>query len=387
LSITLSDFTQIEVKKQERIDAIDRAIEKICKEELPAVQKNDITKTEIVQRMAKYLEEKYTLQGLPSYINTISVEITRKFKENGITNYHHVPDLLPDKYKDPQQAANAKQRAEQIESELDPLHPKSLLLGTNVGNNVPEQMNDTELEEFVRAEQKRVKKLVDLATSRGIILVSIPSEEGWHNEGKVWPKIRTVDPPTTDEEVTTLVRELQKENDKTMDAFYEELIRFWCQNKEQVPNWINGIRAFFTIFKWLNDDKYSLDPFSWMDRFSYLESHGKHAAAVWSKAITVFCAKCSELLDEDESEYEVMISDPDSNTNWRCPKCQGTKTVLRSMTREQIGDRKDFIVNFAEYILGTIPGFMQMMKWYREWKQPYNTARKSRLASELREKA
>jgi hypothetical protein len=57
------------------------------------------------------------------------------------------------------------------------------------------------------------------------------------------------------------------------------------------------------------------------------------------------------------------------------------------MTREQIGDRSVYIMQYAQDIMNELPWLMDSFKWFDARKKPYNTARKVILGPDLGKKA
>ena len=148
--------------------------------------------------------------------------------------------------------------------------------------------------------------------------------------------------------------ELSDAIQETIDALTElkkDAIEFPPAYKQEAKLYSKGWQSFAKIIRWCTDDKFSLHPAEWLNKESYRQFQGKHAAAVWEKAETVLCVACSKDLDNDPEAYEVMYADYHSPSGWKCIKCKGTTGILRGMTREQMGDRSVFIFQFAQDII------------------------------------
>ena len=72
---------------------------------------------------------------------------------------------------------------------------------------------------------------------------------------------------------------------------------------------------------------------------------------------------------------------------WVCPECEGTQSVHRNLTREQIGDKSSIIVDIAERLIEKIPDCAAFCSWYRDWLERRVGGRKSRASQELSDKA
>ena len=176
----------------------------------------------------------------------------------------------------------------------------------------------------------------------------------------------------------------------TIDSLVElkkDVIEFPPAAKVEARLFSKGWLAFTKIIRWVTDDKYSLHLMEWLNKENYRQFQGKHAAAVWEKALTVLCIQCSKGLDEDPNEYEIMYADYRSPSGWKCIKCKGTEGILRGMTREQIGDRTVFIQQFAQDIINSLPMLLDCFRWFDTRKKPYNSARKPILGPDLSKRA
>jgi hypothetical protein len=380
----------------EIIQSLRRRYQKRLDEAINRKSSNDEQNIRDCIELAEILEELYTKSNQKFNITTICQEIARDYKTKGVAQWHNVYDYLPEKYKNPRAVAGQKRRYAEMEAEISPLANLSNSPQIDSNNqleqlkeqfdSIVEQIPNEQIRDFWELAGHLKEEIADKAEEAGVPLLS---EGGYGSQTREDDgKVSTVEPPQTDEEVHNIIAGLRKDYHTTGDEAFDEFERFWPQHKDKVSRWAEGIKAVMSIFKWLNDDKFSLDIAEWFDRAGYTGGeteggHGKHAGAVWRKALTCLCRKCSANVLEDEDEYEVMFIDPTSPTGWRCPKCHGHEQFERAMTREQIGDRREYIFGFANNLLQKIPGFLELCEWYREYKKPYNTARKVRLFRKL----
>ena len=72
---------------------------------------------------------------------------------------------------------------------------------------------------------------------------------------------------------------------------------------------------------------------------------------------------------------------------WECPECQSNEPIRRNLTREQIGDKSGIIMEIAEKFLERIPDAAAFCSWYRAWLERRVSGRKTRLSSDLSERA
>ena len=385
---------------QEQITEVIEDLRRQYKKKLAEIIANKTTNqkrdAQGVIELAEILEQIYVKSNQKSYINTICRQIARDFRTNGDPHWYYVYDYLENypQYKNQNITDVYKRRREELERDIsafaetsaagDLTTPTNSLESLrNSLENLLEDLPKDQIPDAWKILRGATTEVAEKAEEKGVPLITAPQETTWSVPDRDFEKISTVEPPKTDEEVLAILTQLRKEYHRIGDELFDEFGRFWPQNKEHVPKWAEGIKALFSIFRWINDDKYSLDVSEWFDRTTYERFHGKHAAAVWQKAQTVLCKKCSENILEDSDEYEVMVLDPESESGWRCPRCHGTDQFERAMTREQIGDRREFIFSYANYLLNKIPGYAHLVWWYRTYKKPYNTARKPRLFDEL----
>lgn len=393
LTIMSDNITQQEQKDQVVIDDLRKRYNKKIDESVAKKAKNNKVHAEDAIAAAEILEEIYTKSNQKFLITSICSEVVRDYKTRGDLLYHHVNDYLPPKYKNPRQVEAAKKRWEQIKSEIDPM--QDLTSDGKIDYNKPlEQISEDDLEKLpedtIRETLKRAKKVVnrieDKAEERGIAVINYSSQgEGWSpGFKKKYSKVSTIDPPElTDEESRKYLTDCIDEHIESLQEYKKDVLRFPPQFKEHMVKWGNGFKQATKLWQQMGDDKYSLHTGGWINVEMYRQIHGKHAAAVWEKTPTVLCVKCSKDVDNDPEAYEQMFADPKSPTGWKCLKCKGTEQMVRALTREQVGDRSDFVLQQAWDCIKWMPHLISAMVVYDEWKKPYNAARKKRLFSIL----
>jgi hypothetical protein len=379
------------LSEQEEIEIIDSLRKRYNKKLAEYVQikiTNDKEATQHVLELAELLEEIYTKSNQKFLINTICVEIARNYKTAGDPRWHWINDYLPEKYKNPKQVEAAKQRWEAVKAEID-IQPS--YVGREIYyDNPTEDLSPDQIRDGIKHKQKELEEWQRLAEDHGVSTVNYSSQDaGWNSSfAKKWNKTSTVEPPKwTDEEAKQWMRDSVHELTDALEEYIKDGERFWPQFKDQLWAWGNGFRLEAQLWRMLEDDKYSLHYGDWINKEMYRQIHGKHAAAVFEKALTVLCAECSKNVENEPDEYEVMFADAASPTKWRCKKCNGTESLLRAMTREQIGDRSDFVMQTAWECIKWGPAKLSAMLHYNVWKRPYNTSRKTLLYNELSELA
>ena len=383
------------MSEQEEIEIIDslwRKFNKKLQEIIANKISNQRRDAQSVIELAEILEEIYVKSNQKSYISNICTEISRKFKTAGDEHWYYIYDYLPDKYKNTQQQTNARGRKQQLEQEVSAFSTdnKSLDFLANVGNKPTEDLSVEQIRDGVKKKEKELEEWKRFAEDHGVPTVNYSSQDtGWNSSfEKKWNKTSTVEPPKwTDEEAIAFITESVNELIAALEEYKKDGLRFWPQFKDQLWAWGNGFRNEAKIWRMLEDDKYSLHWGDWINKEMYRQVHGKHAAAVFEKALTVLCSNCSKNVEDDPDEYEIMYADPSSPTKWRCKKCQGVESLLRAMTREQIGDRSDFVQQTSWECIKWGPAKLSAMLHYNIWKRPYNTARKTLLFNELSELA
>lgn len=384
----LSEQQEIEI-----IDALWARFKKKLQEIIANKIGNQKKDAQGVVELAEILEEIHIKQNQKSYINTICTQICREFKTAGDPHWYYVYDYLEPypQYKSQSHAERRRKHIQEMEADISPFATSSQLENISVDYNKPlEDLSADEIRERIKRNQKEKEELQDAAEARGIATVHYSSQDtGWNSSfAKKWPKISTVEPPKwTDEEGIAFITDSVNELIQALEEYKKDGVRFWPQFKDQLWAWGNGFRLEAQLWRMLEDDKYSLHWGDWINKEMYRQVHGKHAAAVFEKATTILCSICSKNVEDDPDEYEIMFTDATSPTKWRCKKCLGTESLLRAMTREQIGDRSDFVMQTAWECIKWGPAKLSAMLHYNVWKRPYNTSRKTLLNNELAELA
>jgi hypothetical protein len=355
---------------------LEKQIDQLFGEVISIWRDTDIKKSQSVRMLAARLEEYYLESGKPQEIQYICKMIVDKLKENGLEETaHHVYDYLEDKYKQQNfQHARSDTGATLFTNNLLSLQDIDL---KNIPIDTKQKAFDVlcrftdNIEKDAREQHYALFKLNDSIL------------DNFNTQYQDREDITTPKPEPKETELSDAIQE-------TIEALTElkkDAIEFPPAYKQEAKLYSKGWQSFAKIIRWCTDDKFSLHPAEWLNKESYRQFQGKHAAAVWQKAETVLCVECSKGLDNDPEAYEVMYADYRSPSGWKCIKCKGHEGILRGMTREQIGDRSVFILQFAQDIINMLPMLTDMFRWFDERKKPYNAARKPILGPDLSKRA
>ena len=329
--------------------------------------------------LAARLEEYYLQQGQDQEIQNICKMIVDKLKENGLeATANHAYDYLDDKYKRKYTITGEDTQNPGTGDILD----KNLLGLQGIDlKEIAIEIKQKAFDVFCRLtdniEKDAREQHYALFKQNDSIL------DNFNTQYQDRKDITTPKPEPKETELSDAIQE-------TIDALTElkkDAIEFPPAYKQEAKLYSKGWQSFAKIIRWCTDDKFSLHPAEWLNKESYRQFQGKHAAAVWEKAETVLCVACSKDLDNDPEAYEVMYADYHSPSGWKCIKCKGHEGILRGMTREQIGDRSVFILQFAQDIINMLPMLTDMFRWFDERKKPYNAARKPILGPDLSKRA
>jgi hypothetical protein len=132
-------------------------------------------------------------------------------------------------------------------------------------------------------------------------------------------------------------------------AVREKVIEF-PPNEEDARAWAQGIRNFRMMFKGHLDEKYSKSIPEWFRvQITNIQS-GKHAAA---------------------TKHATMLPGG----------------IKRNLTREQVGDNAEFILDVAWKVLNSFDGLAGLIAWHSKYMEKAVAQRKIDLSPELSEKA
>jgi hypothetical protein len=361
------------VQEKER-EILEKQIQQLFVEVISIWRDTDIKKNDAVRRLAARLEEYYIQIGQQQEIQTICRIIQDKLESVGLKTANHVKDYLEDKYK------------------RDYTKSEKAIDGDILGNNLL-SLQQVDLKQIpVDTKQKAFDVLsrftdnIEKDAQQEHYALFKQHDSNFDNFNTQYQDRDDITTPKPEPKET----ELSDAIGETIDALGElrkDVIAFPPAYKQEAKIYSKGWQFFTKIIRWCTDDKFSLHPAEWLNKETYRQFQGKHAAAVWEKAETVLCVQCSKDLDNDPEAYEVMYADYRSPSGWKCIKCKGYEGILRGMTREQIGDRSVFIIQFAQDIINALPMLLDMFRWYDTRKKPYNSARKPILGPDLSKRA
>ena len=354
---------------------LEKQISQLFVEVISIWRDTDIKKSQAVRMLAARLEEYYLQKGQPQEVQYICKKIVDKLKENGLeATAGHAYDYLEDKYK--------QQTFQHTRSDAGAVLDNNVLAFQNIDlKQVPVEIKQKAFDLLSKFTDNIEK---DAQAEHYALFKQHDSDfDNFNTQYESRGIISAPKPPPKETELSDAIQ-------KSIDALTElkkDVIEFPPETKVEARIFSKGWEAFTKIIRWITDDKYSLHPMEWLNKEMYRQFQGKHAAAVFEKAVTVLCEHCSKGLDDDPNEYEIMYADYRSPSGWKCIKCKGTQGILRGMTREQIGDRTVYIEQFAQDIIETLPMLLDSFKWFDARKKPYNSARKPILGPDLSKRA
>ena len=279
-------------------------------------QENDTQSAKDCIELAELLEQLYAQQGKQDLIGEICSKITRDYKDRGVRNFPHVSDYLPDKYK-----RDYDNSGREISRGVNILANNLLSLQNVDLKSIPIDTKQKAFDVLCRftdnIEKDAQEEHYALFKQNDSIL------DNFNTQYQDRKDITTPKPEPKETELSDAIQE-------TIDALTElkkDAIEFPPAYKQEAKLYSKGWQSFAKIIRWCTDDKFSLHPAEWLNKESYRQFQGKHAAAVWQKAETVLCVECSKGLDNDPEAYEVMYADYRSPSGWKCIKCKGTQGV------------------------------------------------------------
>ena len=339
-----------------------------------------------ILRLAQILERRIDLGDRDCFypVNQISTIITRMLhKDNPDIAYSTISRALPEKYKDPRLSQYGK-----LTNHIESMVVKGGLQLTSqqIEQSSNDQLNfwDTITEEFDNTLDTTVMhnnqiraKLEEEANKRGIQLngrsfrdpIGIDDIPGEHIE--------------TLEGLNKASGKLLKEISNKISQIAERFLERPPTTFEHAKHCHMSFSTFDAILRPNVDDKWTGDIIHWMRRGYIEEMQGKHGAGNSDKFPTMLCSWCSRDVDEDPNDYERMYRDETSLTGYRCLNCNGTTFIERETTREQIGDRKDWLFTTAHNIAYSDPFIEAIHFWNENYVMPYENSRKVRIGPQF----
>jgi hypothetical protein len=361
--------------------------------------------------LAEIIEREYLLLGQQWLINTISQDIARLYREQDIPIWQNIDRYIPAKY---QQQEHSTSILESGESNLTEESYNLKRVLQHLSSNIKDIARN-ELSEEIEAAESFAKRARKRAALEHIALG--PSENASFAD-------QINDSKEADREHVTIDRPVPH-GSLMFDAIGRKIIR-WQNVQQRVfqfpPDILSKDQEYADALDaadvWMDpilDLKYSKSLQDWLKAESYRDIYGKHAAGVMSYSVTNLCAFCSDEKTKEwvrmEPKYAITHSTytclqcnasiitvcPACNlpmresikpqVGWQCPECEGTEPIRRNLTREQIGDKSGIIMEIAEKFLERIPDAAAFCSWYRIWLERRVSGRKTRLSSDLSERA
>lgn len=374
--------------------------------------KHDKAWKEEVRTLAQILEREYMLLEQGWLIPTICSEVRRLYMEADISIWDNVERYIDAKYKDPRREEQFSIRLASPEDEQ--LEQSTIRLLKRLHkhiDDVPKDMLRELLEctsKFDKAGRKR-SALEHIALDHD----DNASFTDQINDGKEADRLHvTIDRPKPH---GSLMFDAITKKIMRWQAIQQRVFEFPPEILEKDTEYSEALEAADVWMNPVLDLKYSKCLPDWLRAESYRDVYGKHAAGVMSYSVTNLCASCSDEKTKEwvrmepsyaitHSVYECLQCSTKIETlcpgcrlpmresvkpqiGWVCPECEGTVPMRRNLTREQIGDKSSIIMDIAERFLMRIPDAAAFCNWYREWLEQRVSGRKSRLSSDLSERA
>ncbi len=346
---------------------------------IDTIVEGDSSQGNKVLRLAEILEQRINL-GDPDCdypVNQVSIQLKRILEGKPIASFLH--RYLPDKFKDPRDQENAK-LAEHLTS-------GRLMVCQRIDDLTNEQLEryfesrieyDDMLDNNIRVNNKEIERCQQIAEERKLQLggykfrkpISIHDVQGEIVE--------------TLEGLNTAIYKNLKQSSKYLDKIAEVYKEYPASDYDDAKKYYLGTSSFNTILAPHQDFKWTGDWAHWFDR-GYLEvMQGKHGSGNSDKFMSMLCTWCSRDIDDDPDDYERMYMDKTSVTGYRCRNCSGVNYITRETTREQVGDRKEYIFNSAKDVLENFPFFADFLHDHnKKYVMPYENVRKLRISGQF----
>jgi phosphoglycolate phosphatase-like HAD superfamily hydrolase len=353
---------------------------------LDLLQQGDSSQGVKIVRLAQIIERRIDLgdQDCSYPVNQISTMITRMLSDQGSTLATHVSRYLPEKYKDPRLSQYAKLTTHLERVVVD--------CGFQLGSQQIEQLSGEQLEKYyeqlgetddaldttITLVKKNREKCEAVAQERGLQLAGYKFRKPISIHDIPGEVVETLE-GLNDATYKNLIA-ISKYEAKIAEVFKE----FPATDYEDAKKYYLGTEAYKTILAPHQDYKWTGDYGHWYDR-GYLEvMQGKHGSGNSDKFMSMLCTWCSRDIDDDPDDYERMYMDKDSATGYRCRNCNGVNFVTRETTREQVGDRKEYIFNSAKFVMENLPYWSDVLHDHnRKYVMPYENARKLRISGQF----
>lgn len=298
-------------------------------------------KNERIKKYADTLAERIELKDPMLDITDkqqISSYIKKKYREIGIaeTIVNSLNDYLSAEYKRPYvKEEDAVDNGDGTITEIRESKP-------------PQKLDNGELldrDEYLSEEEKKLKAKLALIRDEHEMVYNES-----HNRKLQLPsqRVKQVTTPKPEAGQSLLWLSLGKGIEKLQavrDTVYE-----FPPKPEEDGELSKAVDSFFAVFDGDGDTKWTKDVPEWFNVQITHEQHGKHAAAV---------------------KHGTILPD-------------GRK---RNLTREQVGDNAEDILERAKNLIQSIPGIAAIASWHRDSVEPRVAARKVELGPKLSEKA
>lgn len=192
-----------------------------------------------------------------------------------------------------------------------------------------------------------------------------------------------------DEEVPKTLEEKVKYNAELLDDLgngFKDISRKYAisppRTEEELDEDTHVIETVLSVIQPIRDFKSTGDIIHAFERQYIADIQSKHAAGNSDKFPTKLCKKCSDVETlRADPEFELMLYDPTSPTNYRCRRCKGTEPRLRGMSREEVGDRTAFLFNEAQNVVKWLPLFGKTLNRLGKYVQLKEDSRKDTIST------
>lgn len=171
---------------------------------------------------------------------------------------------------------------------------------------------------------------------------------------------------------------------KQLDDFLNGLHRYQILTQEEYNIMRKSAKTFLIeVFNDVNN-KSSQSIYDQLETDLLSEETTEPQAARNTKTLTLVCKTCIKKFDpEHNDDPPVMQVDKSSPTNFRCPTCLGMEMCERSLTKDIIAQRKDFLSKVSGHIT-EYPAMQFLQVYSKAVKERLTSTRKTLMSKMLK---
>ena len=362
-----------ELEKRELIGQENQLIDKIIN--------HDGSMKDMIIQLANIVKQRIDLLDCDFAVSEISTYITRQLRQLDCPIASHVYEYLPDEYKNPSYSKWGK-----VGKTVQMLAEGHVPSGYQL-----EQLSNPEMEAAYEQANKAKDELdhaISQLNKQKSQMEFVAYKKKYKLGGYNWR--RPISENDFDEPVPDSIEWFVDRNveffKKIGNAFHsiaEKYSRAPPREQEELEEDYHVLETFYQVLKPLDDSKHTGDILHQFERQYIAAGQSKHAAGNSDKFDTKICIKCSDIDTlRADPEYELMIYDPTSPTKLRCRKCNGTIPDDRFMSREEVGDRTEYLMRVAGNVIRYLPLLGNLLtRWSDNHIQPKEDSRKDVLAA------